>query len=92
MKAQRPTDEASYFLLSWTLTQGLTQEAFCGINHQTILNLAAKTYPSLYNTLLPSCSADTYPNIIYVDAIHDTNVAALAVAINTLFPYTPKSE
>lgn len=94
MAAQRPSN---YFLLSWTLTLDTAQSAKCLLNANgslplleplapSILNLAATTYSSLYTKLLPACSPGIYPNIILVDGLSDGNVAALAVAINTLFP------
>lgn len=86
MKAHRPNN---YFLLSWTLTQDIA-EAVCGT--ETILKLAASTYPALYLDLLPACSPSSYPNIIYVDALDSKDVAALAMAVNTLFPNYPGSE
>lgn len=82
MKNNRQNPNQSYFLLSWTLTQNGTQ-AFLGT--PSILDLANQANPRVHVELLRSCSKQTYPNIIMVDGMKDSDVAALAVAVNTVF-------
>jgi hypothetical protein len=84
LQAQRPNPDASYFLLSWTLTQNGTQAAECipGLD-VSVLDLAAQANPYLYQLLLPATSGQTYPNILYIDGITSSDIAALAMAVNS---------
>lgn len=84
LAAQRPNPDASYFLLSWTLTQDSTQAATCALGTaDSILTLAATANPSLYSALLPACSAQTYPNILYMDGVYGSDATALALAVTS---------
>ncbi|NJL29009.1 MAG: hypothetical protein HC897_14535 [Thermoanaerobaculia bacterium] len=80
LAAQRPNPDAGYFLLSWTLTQNNVQAALP--TSESILSLAATANRALYGALLPACSAQTYPNILYIDAVSSSDIAALAMAVN----------
>lgn len=78
--------QGSYFLLSWTLTQGGLQ-AFSGT--PSILNLSKKANSDLYNIILNKSTKQCFPNIMYLDNISYpddnkdlANIAALAMAIN----------
>lgn len=71
-----------YLLLSWTLTQSESDAIACS---PPVLSLADSAYPDLYTKLLPACNENSSPNILFVDGFQDTNVVALAMAINTLF-------
>ncbi|GCA81799.1 hypothetical protein [Microcystis aeruginosa] len=83
MKAQRPNPSASYFLLSWTLTQNNTEASTCQFGTaSSILDLANTANPKLYSQLLNACSDQCYPNIIYCDNIQSSDIAALAMAVN----------
>jgi hypothetical protein len=83
MKAQRPNPDASYFLLSWTLTQDSTEAATCELGTaSSILDLAATANAQLYAQLPGACTPSTYPSIIYVDDVQPP-IAALAMAVNT---------
>ena len=74
-----------YFVLSWTLTQSPLQAAGCLAQAApSILDLAATAKPLLYSMLLPACHGDTIPNIIYIDNVDTSDIAALAMAINFL--------
>ncbi|KAG9029039.1 hypothetical protein FRB95_005773 [Tulasnella sp. JGI-2019a] len=84
MADNRQTPDQSYFLLSWTLTQTGVQ-AVLGGPDSTILAFAAKVNPMLGVRLLPACSKKTYPNLLCVDGLKDTNVSAIAMAINHLY-------
>ncbi|KZT04935.1 PLC-like phosphodiesterase [Laetiporus sulphureus 93-53] len=77
----RQSPGSQYFLLSWTLTQDALEAIGAG---ETILSLAAPALPRLYTKLLPACSPNTYPNIIYLDRFHTSDVVALAMAVNAL--------
>ena len=81
LAAQRPNPDAGYFLLSWTLTQSNAQAAVPG--SESILELAATANPALYSALLPVCSTQTYPNILYIDGVNSSDIAALAMAVNS---------
>ncbi|KZT08124.1 PLC-like phosphodiesterase [Laetiporus sulphureus 93-53] len=78
----RQTPDSQLFLLSWTLTQDLADAIDLD---QTILQLAATADPLLYTDLIPACTSDTYPNILYVDGFNTSDLAALAMAINLKF-------
>lgn len=83
MRAQRPNPDASYFLLSWTLTQDDKEAAMCEAGlANSILDLAAIADPQLYLQLLSACTPSTYPSIIYVDNVQPP-IAAMAMAVNT---------
>jgi len=84
MKEQRTSPTSSYFLLSWTLTQDGTQATTCEMGAASILDLAAEADPLIYQDLLPACSPQTYPNILYIDNINSGAITALAMAVNTL--------
>ncbi|KAG9011571.1 hypothetical protein FRB94_008140 [Tulasnella sp. JGI-2019a] len=84
MADNRQTPDQSYFLLSWTLTQSGAQAAMGG-SDTSILAFATKANPQLGAHLLPACSKKTYPNILCVDGLNDTNVSAMALAINHLY-------
>jgi len=85
LKTQRPNPDTGYFLLSWTLTQDNTQASTCQLGTaDSILDLAAIADPALYSALLPACSGQTYPNIIYTDGVQSSDVAALAMAVNSI--------
>ncbi|QAU23681.1 hypothetical protein EO087_06520 [Dyella sp. M7H15-1] len=85
MVTQRSNPEASYFVLSWTLTQDGGQAIFCEIGADSILKLANKANAQLAAQLLPACSAQTFPNIIYIDNLtSNLDVVSLAMQINNL--------
>lgn len=80
---QRPSPDAQYFLLSWTLTQDNTQATTCALGTaDSILELADTANPALYGALLPACTAQSYPNILYIDGVQSSDIAALAMAVN----------
>lgn len=83
MNAQRPGPDASYFLLSWTLTQDATQASTCMLGTaSSILDLAAQANPQVYAQLPGACTPSTYPSIILTDDVQPP-IAALAMAVNT---------
>ncbi|HEX6370267.1 MAG TPA: hypothetical protein VF006_15210 [Longimicrobium sp.] len=83
LAAQRPSPDAGYFLLSWTLTQDTTQAVTCATGlSESILDLANIANPTLPSMLLPACSAQTYPNILYIDGVQGSDITVLALAIN----------
>ncbi|MBM7131139.1 twin-arginine translocation signal domain-containing protein [Dyella mobilis] len=86
MAAQRPNPQASYFLLSWTLTQSSDEAVFCDAGlADGILTLANQANAQLSSQLLPACSAQTFPNIVYIDNLTSSvGVVSLAMQINGL--------
>lgn len=78
LQQHRPNPDASFFLLSWTLTQ----QGLGAISGPSILSLANGANPAIYSTLLPACTQQTYPNILYIDGIDSANITALAMAVN----------
>lgn len=82
LAAQRSNPDAGYFLLSWTLTQSNYQAAML-VGTESILDLAATANPALYSALLPVCNTQTYPNILYIDGVNSSDIAALAMAVNS---------
>ena len=87
MQAQRTNPDSVFFLLSWTLTQDSLQAAACPItggSSTSILDLA-NTANAQLSQILPACTSQSYPNVIYIDNIQSSlNVAALAMQINQL--------
>ncbi|MCC5625693.1 hypothetical protein [Nostoc sp. CHAB 5715] len=84
MKSNRPNPNSPYFLLSWTLTQDNTEAATCSLGTaSSILDLANQANPLLYSMLLPVCNDQCYPNIIYTDNIQTSDIAAMAMAVNS---------
>jgi hypothetical protein len=85
MAAQRTNPEASYFLLSWTLTQSSEEAVLCDLGADSILTLANEANGQLASQLLPACSAQTFPNIIYVDNLTSSvDIVSLAMQVNQL--------
>jgi hypothetical protein len=85
LKAQRPNPDAGYFLLSWTLTQDSTEASTCILGTaSSILDLAATANPVLPSALLPACSSQTYPNIIYIDGVNSSDIVTLSMTVNSI--------
>lgn len=88
MGTQRTTPDSQLFLLSWTLTQNTTQASTCEFGTaSSIRDLANIANPSLYDMLLPHCNNECYPNILYIDNVQNSNIAALAMAVNSISTY-----
>jgi hypothetical protein len=89
----RPEPDAGSFLLSWTLTQSAAAALRCPavlppgtvppVSYASVLDLAAKAYPALYQSVLPASNRRTYPNILDIDNVQSSDVAALAMAVNS---------
>ncbi|RQU49160.1 hypothetical protein DF143_37175 [Burkholderia cenocepacia] len=86
LAAQRPDPAASYFLLSWTLTQTTLQAATCAVGlAPSILQMASSVNALLPMRLLSACTPQSYPNVLYVDGISDfPDLVTLAMQINGL--------
>lgn len=80
LRSVRTNPNAQLFLLSWTLTQS-AKDIILGTS---IKDLANEAYPSIFEQLPAACSAQTYPNILYIDNWVNANVTALALAINSI--------
>jgi hypothetical protein len=83
LRSIRSNPGAEYFLLSWTLTQSPEQAASC-TESQSILTAANVANATLAGMLLPNCSAQTYPNVIYVDGVDSSDFAALSMQVNDI--------
>jgi hypothetical protein len=93
LPVQRPAPDAPGFLLSWTLTQSAAAALRCPvyfppdnstpIAYPSVLDLAAKAWPALFQNVLPAANRQTYPNILDVDNVQGSDVAALAMAVNS---------
>lgn len=84
MRQQRTSPDAAPFLLSWTLTQSGTEASTCVTGlADSILTLASIADPQVYLQLPGACTAQCYPNIIYLDGAQNAAAAALATAVNT---------
>jgi hypothetical protein len=94
LSVERPGPDAKSFLLSWTLTQDDFTAAFCPVfippdpyaqplPLPSVLALAAKAKPSLYQDVLPVSNRRTYPNVLYIDDVNSPDIAALAMAVNS---------
>ena len=84
MQTMRPNPDASYFLLSWTLTQSDSEAATCNIpkvGGDSILTLANRANAACLE-ILNHVTPQVYPNIFYVDNITDTRFADIAMEIN----------
>ncbi|KAF8645875.1 hypothetical protein AX16_007533 [Volvariella volvacea WC 439] len=86
LREQRTSPDTRCFLLSWTLTQDAVQAAGCvtGVV-DSIFELADKANPELYKRLLNNCSSTTYPNVLLIDCVDLSDIAALAMAVNNRF-------
>lgn len=75
MRKIRRSPDSRLFVLSWTLTW---KGGWC------IHSLADLANPQLYAQLLNHCTADCYPNILYIDYVQSPEIAAMAVAVSRL--------
>ncbi|XP_014291092.1 uncharacterized protein [Halyomorpha halys] len=80
IKKMKQHSDKQYFLLSWTLTQSDVQAVLC---KPTVRDLADKANNQLGKLLYNEVSTSSFPNIILIDNVKDTNVALMALAINT---------
>jgi len=78
MRDHRTSPDSPLFLLSWTLTQN-PAKVFGG---PSILALSEKALPRIYTDLIPACSNNTYPNILYLNGFDSNDITALTMAIN----------
>lgn len=78
LAAQRPNQDAGYFLLSWTLTQS-SKDAVLGPCVLDLANTANAALPDV----LSACNAQTYPNIIMIDNVtNSTGIVELIMTVN----------
>ncbi|KAI0696458.1 PLC-like phosphodiesterase [Cytidiella melzeri] len=85
MRKQRASPDSPLFLLSWTLTQRVDNM----LEGQTIIGLSKKARWAIFTRLLPTCSPETYPNVLYLDNWVTSDFTALAMAINDMVGYSP---
>ncbi|PSR99062.1 hypothetical protein PHLCEN_2v4219 [Hermanssonia centrifuga] len=75
---QRQSPDDPLFLLSWILEQSVADI----VGSDSILDLALTAYPMLFAELFNYATQNSYPNILYIDNIHNADVTALALAVN----------
>ncbi|CAH1391060.1 unnamed protein product [Nezara viridula] len=80
IKKMHEHSNKEYFLLSWTLTQSGFQAFIC---KPSVKDLADQANIHLGFFLYKEVSSGSYPNIILVDNVKDTDVASMALAIST---------
>lgn len=72
----------SYFLLSWTLTQGGKNAGLCRVKMgKSIKDLSAEANSRIWD-IVPEIGPYAFPNILYVDDIKDTSVVNVVMEIN----------
>jgi len=79
LRNNRPSPNSSLFLLSWTHRH--SGKVLIG---PSVLKLSVRTLSRIYTDLFPECSKDTYPNILFLDGLENSNITALAMAINDI--------
>jgi hypothetical protein len=85
--------QGNLFLLSWTLTQSLAQQAGCPNAGASILDLARQANEALWVALVEAyerteLATDLLPNVVYTDDVGD-RLTEYVVALNRLRP-TPR--
>lgn len=80
MREQRTSPDAQTFLLSWTLTQAAGDI----VGGTSIIDLANAANPAIFTDLPPAISRSTYPNILYIDNFNQSDITALAMAVNDI--------
>ncbi|MFT4805346.1 MAG: hypothetical protein ACI9YE_002562 [Psychroserpens sp.] len=79
----KTNQQASYFLLSWTLTQIGNEAAKCIVSlSPSIRDLADTANETLNSQLLPVVSSSNFPNIIYIDNVVSDMVTTCAIEVN----------
>jgi len=86
MRNNRPSPDSSLFLLSWTHRH--PGKVLFG---PSVLELSKKTLSRICTDLFPSCSKDTYPNILFLDGLDSSDITALAMAINDIAAVSDRS-
>ena len=85
LAAARTNPDTPPFYMVWTLTQQAAEAIFAPVTKKTIRDLADEARPSLFLDIFAACTKQTYPNFLEHDNCNDSNVAALALAINYFF-------
>ncbi|XP_066901073.1 uncharacterized protein [Halyomorpha halys] len=83
MQKMKEYSRSSYFMLSWTLTQGGKKAAFCRINLTKSIRELADEANSNLRMILSEISQLSYPNVLYVDDIKSIDVTSVAMEINS---------
>ena len=86
---QRTTPDSIYFILSWTLTQSSDDAVACVTSSAptSLLDMAQDVNPQLPPTLLSHCTNQSYPNVLYTDAmVKNTTACAMFVNCFTAYP------
>jgi hypothetical protein len=70
---------------TWTITTGFWASVDIANEGSSIIGQARRAHRMLFSKLWPWLTKNTYPNLIEVDDIHNSQVAALAMAINNKY-------
>lgn len=81
----RPSPTSRMHQSTWTITQRLAHILDFGNPATSIIADAVPAHRKLFSTIWKGLSSSTYPNLVEVDDIHDSQVAALCVATNRYF-------
>ncbi|TAQ91414.1 hypothetical protein B7494_g258 [Chlorociboria aeruginascens] len=85
LKANRPSTSSLPLRSTWTITQTVGDVLNVADHYVSIIYQARYAHRKLFATLWPAMSKDTYPNLIEVDAIQDSQITALVMGINEHF-------
>ena len=86
LEEERPDAHAPPHMSIWTITQSNFVHITDVANRKTsITGMATAAHRALFAQLWPALSRVTYPNMIEVDDVRDSQVAALCMAINDYF-------
>jgi hypothetical protein len=85
MKYQCARQERPYFLLSWTLTQDLSDIVKCLTNNAYSIKGLADTANARLSEVIAACTPSCFPNVLYTDNIKpDTGIVDIVTRINNL--------
>ena len=82
---ERPDPQAPMYKAVWTITQRWRHITDAGNPKTSITADAVAAHRALFANLWPAMSRNTYPNVIEVDDIHNSQVTALCMATNDYF-------
>lgn len=85
LQESRPSRDSEMHRSTYTITQSGTAISNVGQPEQSIIGLSKYAHKKLFLELWPHLSGNTYPNIIEIDNMHNSNVAAMCIVINEHF-------
>ncbi|CZS90478.1 uncharacterized protein RAG0_01550 [Rhynchosporium agropyri] len=81
----RPEPKSRIHKSTWTITQRTKDVIDIGNSATSIISKAVPAHRRLFSMIWKGLKGTTYPNLIEVDDIHDSQVTALCVAVNHYF-------